>query len=394
VPAVLGKLLRDEAIGGKLIIVAAAAALIIANTPLRSAYDSLWHQVLSITVAGHGVSLDLRHWVSEGLMAIFFSVVGLEIKREIVKGQLRHFRTALLPIGAAVGGMLVPAILFIALTTNSPEAIRGWAIPTATDIAFALAVVSLLGNRVPSALKLFLLTLAIVDDLGSIAVIALFYGSSIAPLPVVGAVAIALGIIVLSRFRRISVWLFALLGIAFWYAVLKSGIHASIAGAFLGLLAPLTTRNGASVAEKLETAMIPVSTFLAVPLFAFASLGVTLSSAVFDAPGAITLGWGIFAGFVTGKVLGVSLTSWLLVKLKLSELPKGSNWFQLVGVGFLAGIGFTVSVFIADAAFAANPELTDAGKISILLASLVSAVGGYLFLRHRKKVEEILLQDV
>jgi NhaA family Na+:H+ antiporter len=235
-PIVLRQLLKDEAIGGKLILLAAVVALIVANTPLRTVYDSFWNQVLSITIAGHGASLDLRHWITEGLMAIFFLVVGLEIKREVVKGQLRHFRTALLPIGAAVGGMIVPAVLFVAITANSPEAVRGWAIPTATDIAFALAVISLLGNRVPSALKLFLLTLAIVDDLGSIAVIALFYGSSIALAPVIAAAAISLGIFVLAHYHRMSIWLFAVSAIAFWYAVFKSGIHPSIAGAFFGFL--------------------------------------------------------------------------------------------------------------------------------------------------------------
>lgn len=393
-PAVLRELLKDEASGGKLTLAAAALALIVANTPLRSTYDSLWAQVLSISVANQGISLDLRHWVSEGLMAIFFLVVGLEIKREVVKGQLHYFKTAALPIGAAIGGMIIPAALFIAISTNHPDIVRGWAIPTATDIAFALAVISLLGNRVSSALKLFLLTLAIVDDIGSIAVITLFYGNHISLMPTVAAAVVALSIVLLSQYRRMSVPLFVMLGLLFWYAIFKSGIHASIAGALLGFLAPISAKGNLSVAEKLEAYLIPVATFFVVPMFAFASLGIPITHTVFDSNSSVALGWGIFAGFVLGKVLGVSLTAWVLIKLRLSELPHDTNWFQLIGVGFLAGIGFTVSVFIADIAFATSPDLVNAAKVSILIASVVSALGGYMFLRHRKSVEKMLLQDL
>ena len=393
-PAVLRELLKDEAIGGKIILVAAVLALLIANSPLKDVYESFWEQILSISIANLGVSLDLRHWVSEGLMAIFFLVVGLEIKRELVKGQLRYAKTALLPIGAAIGGMIVPAVLFIAINANQPDSIQGWAIPTATDIAFALAIMSLLGNRVSPALKLFLLTLAIVDDIGSIAVIALFYGSGIVLIPALLAIGIAAVILIISKIDRMSVPLFVLLGIAFWYVVFKSGIHASIAGAFLGFLAPLKTRSGVSVAEKLETQAIPLATFFVVPLFAFSSLGLSLDGNAFSSSDTLLLAWGIIVGFVVGKLAGVSLTSWILVKLKLAELPHNTNWFQIIGVGFLAGVGFTVSVFIADIAFVGNNKFVNASKISVLLASIISAVCGYLFLRHRKKVEKLLLKNI
>lgn len=316
-------------------------------------------------------------------MAIFFLVVGLEIKREIIKGQLRHLGNAILPIGAAIGGMIVPAVLFIIINASQPGTLRGWAIPTATDIAFTLAVMSLLGSRVKSSLKLFLLTLAIVDDIGSVAVIALFYGTSITFIPILTAVGIATTIIVLSRLRKMPMGLFVLLSIGFWVAVQKSGINASIAGVFLGLMAPLQSRTRLSVAERLERSLIPVSTFLVVPLFAFASLGLVFNSQMFSNSGSLPLVWGIFAGFVIGKVIGVTLASWILVKLRLSRLPEGTFWFQIIGVGFLAGIGFTVSVLITDVTFGASSSLAGAAKLSILVSSIVSAVIGYILLRHR-----------
>ena len=393
-PPVLRELLKDEAIGGKIILAAATLALIVANSPLSHIYEDLWTQMLSVNISNFSISLDLRHWVTEGLMAIFFLVVGLEIKREAVNGQLRRFRTALLPIGAAIGGMVVPAILFIAINADNPESVRGWAIPTATDIALALAVMSLLGNRVSSSLKLFLLTLAIVDDLGSILVIALFYGSGIVLGPLFITALIALIILRLSWMKRLTLSLFVVLGVLFWIAMLKSGIHASIAGALLGFLAPLSSRNDKSVAEQLESSLIPVSTFFVVPLFAFASLGLNISNNPLSASGSKSLVWGIIIGFIAGKVIGISLVSWLLVRLGLSELPKNTNWFQLIGAGFLAGIGFTVSVFIADIAFEGEIGLLSAAKVSILIASLISGIGGYLFLRHRKRVEEVMMTEL
>jgi NhaA family Na+:H+ antiporter len=393
-PPVLRELLKDEAIGGKLILGAAVLALLVANSPLQQVYEDFWTQVLSVNLSDFSISLDLRHWVSEGLMAIFFLVVGLEVKREAVNGQLRKFRTALLPIGAAIGGMIVPAILFVSINAGNPENLRGWAIPIATDIAFALAIMSLLGKRVSSSLKLFLLTLAIVDDIGSILVIALFYGSGILVMPLLLAGVIAIAIVSLSRTQYLSMPLFIILALLFWYAIFASGIHASIAGALLGFLAPIKSSKGTPISEKLEKSMIPVSTFLVVPLFAFASLGLDLSDNPFNAEGAQSLALGIIVGFIVGKVIGIALVSWLLVKFKMADLPTATNWFQIVGVGLLAGVGFTVSVFIADIAFESNIQLLHASKASILISSVIGGLGGYLFLSHRKRVEQAMMTEL
>lgn len=388
IPTIANKLLKDEALGGKLILLAAVLALVVANSPLSTYYQEFWNHVLSIGVGDYAISMSLSHWVSEGLMAIFFLVVGLEIKREIVRGRLRDPRAAVLPIGAAIGGMIVPAVLFFMINQGQPETLRGWAIPIATDIAFAVAVMSLLGNRVSSALKLFLLTLAIVDDIGAVLIIALFYNSGLSPAFLIASLLLCGLILVLNRLKLMSVALFVLLSVVLWVFVYESGVHASITGALLGLLAPLAAYKGSSIAERLESASIPVSTFIVVPLFAFASLGIVVAIDTLSLGS--TLAWGIVIGLVFGKVIGVTLTSWVLVRLKLAVLPDKSNWFQLAGVGLLAGIGFTISVFIAELAFSDNASLMNTAKISILIASTVSAIAGYLFLRHRQKVEEIL----
>ena len=390
IPAILRTLLKDEAIGGKLILLASAAALIVVNSPLRGGYESFWQQNLTIGFNQHVISMSLNDWVSQGLMALFFLVVGLEIKREFIRGELRRAKTALLPIGAAIGGMIVPAVLFLSVNYDQGEALRGWAIPIATDIAFALGVLSLLGRRVPSSLKVFLLTLAIVDDIGSIFVIAFFYGAGFTVAPLLAALGIA-GLLLLPPVqRRISLPLFVLLGLCFWVAVFESGIHASIAGAFLGFLAPLEADDGRAIAERLEKYVIPVSTFVVVPLFAFTSLDIYLGSYNPLREGSIQLLWGILAGLVIGKVAGITLAAWILVKLRLSHLPRNTNWFQMIGVGFVAGIGFTVSIFITELAFHSDPHLANTAKIGVFAASFISAAIGYLFLRYRRQVEDAL----
>lgn len=388
-PDVLRILLRDDAIGGKLLLGATVLALLVANSPLNPAYQSFWHYQLSIGIDQFAISLDLQHWVSEGLMAIFFLVVGLEIKREIVKGQLRNPRTAVLPIAAAIGGMVMPALFFLAFNYNHPATINGWAIPIATDIVFAIGVMSLLGNRVSSSLKLFLLTLAIVDDIGAIIIIALFYSTDTAPLYLLLATLIVITIMVINSWRAMTMPIFILLGVALWVAFFESGVHASIAGALLGLLAPLGQQRKGRIANKLEKVSIPISTFVVVPLFAFASLGIVLDANKLNGE-SYPLVWGILAGLIIGKVLGITLTSWIVIKLKLAKLPHRTNWYQLIGVGFIAGIGFTVSVFVAELAFPSSDELTNIAKISVLVASTISAVIGYLFLRHRGKVGDLL----
>jgi Na+:H+ antiporter, NhaA family len=382
IPNVLRNLLQDEAISGKLIIVAALLALIVANSPLHNLYDALWHTNLSIGFGNSVLSLDLRDWINEALMAIFFLVVGLEIKRELVHGELRKFRTALLPIGAAIGGMAVPALLYAAFNHGTSGS-HGWAIPMATDIALALGLLSLLGNRIPASVKLFLLTMAIADDIGAIAVIAVFYNTNIQimALSLVGISVLVL--IGLRRSRLLTMPLFIIFGILVWLAVYYSGIHASIAGAIIGLAAPLSVVNSRrrSIAERTELFMIPISTFLVIPLFVLANVGISLSFGLLTDTTYLSVSVGIIVGLIVGKAVGVIGVSWLLVKLGLADLPVGAHRRHMIGIGLLAGIGFTVSVFVTELAFIGNNQLIETAKIAVLIGSFISAVLGYAVLR-------------
>lgn len=382
VPEVVRYLLRDEAISGKLIIIATVVALILVNSSFHNFYELFWKIPLSIGIGDWSLSQDLRHWVNEGLMTFFFLVVGLEIKREIVQGELGKFQTAVLPIAAAIGGMIVPALLYVALNANSPDSLRGWAIPMATDIAFAIGVLALLGRRIPSALRLFLLTLAIVDDVGAIIVIALFYGSGFDFLMFGLAIVLATMTVILHRKNLLNMPFFIVIGIAMWLAINTTGVHAVITGVILGFLAPIYSRKPtrASLAERLEKFTIPVSTLIAIPLFALANTGVVLSMGKLELP-AITVASGILLGLVVGKVVGIVGASWLVVKLGVGKLPDGVRWRQLVGVGLLAGIGFTVSIFITELAFVDNEALRDAAKQSIFIASIMSGILGFMVLR-------------
>lgn len=381
-PGIARYLLRDEAISGKLIIIATIIALIFVNSSLHNLYELFWKIPLSIGIGDWSLSQDLRHWINDGLMTFFFLVVGLEIKREIVKGELGKVKTAVLPIAAALGGMIVPALLYVALNTNSPESLHGWAIPMATDIAFAIGVLALLGRRIPSALRLFLLTLAIVDDIGAIIVIALFYGSGLNFLMLGLTAAFATMTVILHKKNLLSMPLFIAIGIAMWLAINATGIHAAITGVVLGFLAPIYSLKStrASLAERLEKFTIPVSTLIAIPLFALANTGVVLTLGKFESP-AITVASGIILGLVVGKVVGIVGASWLIVKFGISKLPDGIRWRQLVGAGLLAGIGFTVSIFITELAFVDNQALRDAAKQSIFIASICSGILGFMVLR-------------
>lgn len=379
--------LKDEAISGKLILAATVLALVAVNSPLRELYETVWQTKLSLGLGDVALSLDLRHWINEGLMAFFFLVVGLEIKRELVHGELRDRSKAVLPIAAAVGGMVVPALFYL-LVNRQAGLVQGWGIPIATDIAFAVAVLSLLSRRVPAALKIFLLTLAIVDDIGAIFVIALFYAEII---NYYFLTASAVLLIVLAVFRnriarRLSVYM--LFGIVLWLTTHESGIHASIVGAALGLLAP-TRRRGTAVplAQRMEHLFLPVSTFVVLPLFAFANAGVLLTADIFNAKGAQSVIGGIVLGLVAGKILGIVVASWLMVRFGGASLPSGANWLHIVGLGFVAGIGFTVSIFITELAFTDNARLIEAAKIGIFIASILSAALGVLtLLRASRKI--------
>lgn len=368
--------LKDEAISGKLILGATILALAVVNSPFRNTYENFWNLELSLGLGSWSLSHNLRHWVNEGLMAFFFLVVGLEIKRELVRGELNDIRAAALPIGAAIGGMIVPAALYL-IVNDDPAAMRGWGIPIATDIAFAVGILMLLGRRVPLSLKLFLLTLAIVDDIGAIFVIALFYAEIIH----FGflAAAAALVILMLCLHKRLlnHLLIFLSLGAVLWVFTHLSGIHASIVGAVLGLIAPIGKNSShVTVAQKLERLFLPVSTFIALPIFAFANAGIVFSSAAFSSQLATPVMQGIILGLVAGKVLGILLATFLLVRLGVAKLPKEMRWPHIFGVGLIAGIGFTVSIFITELAFAGNQQLIETAKLSIFVASIMSAALG------------------
>ncbi|MGH9186522.1 MAG: Na+/H+ antiporter NhaA, partial [Acidimicrobiales bacterium] len=374
-PKGLREFLRTEAAGGIFLLVGALVALAWANSAWRASYDTLWSSDVDLRIGSVGFHGDLRLFVNEALMAVFFFVVGLEIKRELVAGELRTWRTAALPAIAAFGGMVVPAVLYTAFNFSGDGA-AGWGVPMATDIAFAVGVLALFGSRVPSSLKLFLLTLAIVDDVGAIAVIAVFY-TDVVHLDALAAAASVLILMGLMRWQKVN-WmpLYFACGVVVWLAVHESGVHATIAGVVLGLLAParpLTpravaaewahdlaadpapgdlramatlARSSVSVAERLEHDLHPVSSFVIVPLFALANAGVRLEAAALDSSAARLVAVGVVVGLVVGKLAGISLFAWLAVRSGLGRLPDGATWLQLVGVAAIAGIGFTVSLFI------------------------------------------------
>jgi NhaA family Na+:H+ antiporter len=353
------KFLQLEAAGAVLLLVAAVVALVWANAGGAS-YERLWHW--------H----DLDHVVNEGLMAIFFFIVGLEIKRELVTGELRSRRQASTPVLAALGGMVVPAGLFLAVNGGGRGA-HGWGIPMATDIAFALGVATLLGRRVPPGLKLFLLALAIVDDLGAITVIAVFYATDVRLWALVVAVLAVGGLALLRTIgARHAGWLpvYGALGVSVWLAVRASGVHATIAGVVLALLVP------AAAAERVERALHPWSSLFIVPVFALANTGVVLEAAAFEAPGTSRVALGVGAGLVAGKLVGVTLGAYAAVRLGVGALPDGVTWRHVVGAAALAGIGFTVSLFVTDLAFPTDASLRAASKFGILAASVAASVIG------------------
>lgn len=385
VATLLETFLKDETIGGKLILVAAILSLIVVNSPLRDEFNNFWHIPLSLGLGGWSLSLDLRHWLNEGLMAFFFLVVGLEIKREFIKGELKDIRTAILPIGAAVGGMVVPAFVYLLFNFNS-GGFQGWGIPIATDIAFAVAVLSLLSNRVPLSLKIFLLTLAIADDIGAIFVIALFYAEIINYWYLAASFIITAGIFLFRKKLTYKLLAVSLLGVVLWLTTHLSGIHASIVGAVMGFLAPVArSSERVGVSERVEKFFLPITTFFVLPIFAFANAGFLFSASALTSNQSIF--WGVALGLALGKVVGITAASWLLVKLRLARLPAGINWKHITGTGFIAGIGFTVSIFITELAFADNLAYTNTAKMAIFAASASCAVIGYSLLRTAKTTD-------
>ncbi len=369
-----------EAKAGLALMAAAVLAMIVANSPLSAMYNDVLHSKLSLGIAPLALSKDVLHWINDGLMAIFFFVVGLEIKREVAIGALSNRKTAMLPVIAAIGGMIVPAMIYVAVNWGDQSALRGWAIPAATDIAFAVGVLALLGNRVPVSLKIFLLALAIIDDLGAIIIIALFYSANLSWMSLLLAAA---GLLVLWGFNRsniTNVWPYIIVGLVVWLCVVKSGVHATIAGVATALMIPIAGARGTTARplEALEHALVPWVSFAIVPIFAFANAGVSLhgvSPANLLAPVPLGIALGLFLGKAVG-IYGFARTA---ISAGFSEMPKGASHAQLFGVAVIGGIGFTMSLFIGTLAFPDPSRAADL-RIGVLTGSILSAVAGYLIL--------------
>ncbi len=399
-----------EAAGGVLMLVATVAALVWVNSPWQDSYFDFWHSHVSFSVADYHFDQSLEHIVQDGLMAVFFFVIGLEIKREMVTGQLRDPRFASLPAVAALGGMVVPALIFFAFNAGGPGQ-DGWGIPMATDIAFAVGLLSLLGNRISRQMKVFLLTLAIVDDIGAILVIAIFYTNDLSGNWLLTAAILLAGILVL---RRLHVWylpVYIVIGVAFWLAVLESGVHATIAGVVLGLITPAKPlqseeearrwanwlemqdvvhlddvrrvgfhiRESQPVSLRIEELLHPIAGYLIIPVFALSAAGVELSGDVLSDAVTSPVTLGVAIGLVVGKTAGISLFSWIAHRLGWVTIPRSLSGLHMVGLAMVAGIGFTVSLFISRLAFD-DPSVADESRIGILVGSLIAAVVGLAIL--------------
>jgi NhaA family Na+:H+ antiporter len=372
--------LRDEAAGGLVLLAATVVALVWANTPAREAYDSLWATNLRIGVGDIAIGDDLRHWVNDGLMALFFFVVGLEIKRELVAGELSDRRAAALPVLAAIGGVALPALLFT-LIVGGGEGARGWAIPMATDIAFAVGVLALLGDRVSSGVKVVLLAIAVVDDIIAIAIIAVFYASDV---QLGWLVAAGAGLALCVALRLAGVWRVAVylpVGLFVWAATHESGVHATIAGVVLGLMTPTGRVRGRAVLESLEQRLHPLTSFVVVPLFALANAGVYLGGGALGDAAASRVAWAVAVGLVVGKLIGIGFASVVADRSGVAALPPGVGRRDVIGIAALGGIGFTVSLFITSLAFDSQ-VLQDEAKVGIFAGSILSALIGTSILRR------------
>jgi len=374
-----------EAASGLILLIAAILALFISNSDLSEFYFHSLEKYLFIGVNEFGLKLSVHHWINDALMAIFFFFVTLEIKREFLQGELSNIKQAMLPIIAAVGGMLVPALFYVFINWGNSETMNGWAIPSATDIAFSLGILSLLGSRVPISLKVFLTALAIIDDLGAILIIAFFYSGDLS-IPYLSL--ILLSYILLLVLNKFSVKIFIpylIIGLFMWFFTYKSGIHATIAGVLLASTIPHRINDkDFSLLVKIEHAISPYVAFMIMPLFAFANAGVNLEGLSFSSLLA-PVPLGILCGLFFGKQIGVLLFSYVSIKLKFAEAPNNSNWLSLYGVSILTGIGFTMSLFVGNLAFVENAQYMDGVKIGVLTGSLLSTVFGYVILLMSSK---------
>jgi len=374
--SIMRRFLDSEVAGGLVLMAAAALALIVANSPLSQTYFDVLHVYIG--------PLSLAHWINDGLMAVFFLLVGLEIKREFIDGQLASWPNRMLPGIAAAGGVILPALIFAALNFNDPEKLRGWAVPSATDIAFALGVLSLLGSRVPSSLKVFLATLAILDDLAAVVIIAIFYTAEISMPYLGGAFVTAIALFAMNRMGVMKLLPYLIGGAILWFFVLNSGVHATVAGVVTALMIPLKAAPGkpddmSSPLHILEHALAKPVAFIVVPIFGFANAGISFSGLDGSVFGD-TLTLGILLGLFVGKQLGVFGAAWLAIKSGLAQKPMGASWAQLYGVAILCGIGFTMSIFIGLLSFPSDLMQTET-KIGVLAGSALSAIFGYGLLR-------------
>ena len=366
-----------EAASGLLLIAAAALALIVNNSPLSHYYTAFLDVPVAVQIGALQIAKPSLLWINDGLMALFFLLIGLEVKRELLEGQLSKPSQVVLPGAAAIGGMVVPALIYWFINKDYPDALGGWAIPMATDIAFALGVLALLGKRVPVSLKLFLMTLAIIDDLGAIIVIAVFYSSELSGVSLLLAAACLIVLIAMNRMGVIKVAPYMIVGLILWVCVLKSGVHATLAGVTLAFCIPLRTKNSeTSPLMSIEHALHPWVAYAILPLFAFANAGVSLTgvslhSFVSHVP------MGIAAGLLIGKTLGVFGLTWIAIKTGMAALPAGANWGQVFGVAILCGIGFTMSLFVGSLAFVAGSDYVGMDRRGILTGSILAALIGY-----------------
>lgn len=379
--------LRLEASSGILLLVAAVLAMLVVNSPAKELYDALLETPVEIRIGSFQIAKSLLHWINDGLMAIFFFLIGLEVKREVLDGELSEPARVVLPIIAAIGGMAVPAIIYSVINWGDPAAMKGWAIPSATDIAFSLAVLALLGSRIPNTLKLFLMTLAIVDDLGAIIIIAIFYTSNLSVYSLLVALIAMLALYALNRKGVLSLTPYILIGIVLWAAVLKSGVHATLAGVITAFFIPFRKLPGESKTqiELMEEDLHPAVVYGILPLFAFANTGISFAGMSLDSllhPVPV----GIAAALFLGNQIGVFGLSWIAIKSGISKLPQGVSWLQLYGVACLCGIGFTMSLFISSLAFEqTSSELVVDDRLGILIGSIASASLGYFILRLRSR---------
>ena len=379
--AAIKDFLKFEAAGGIILILASVIALVLANSPLSALYTATLDMPVAIQFGALEIAKPLILWINDGLMAIFFFLVGLEIKREFLEGELSSPSQLALPAMAAIGGMVVPALIYVAINHGNPAHLAGWAIPTATDIAFALGILALVGSRAPLSLKILLTAIAIIDDLGAIVIIAIFYTDDLSVSALITGGGVIAGLVIANRLRITRPAVYILLGIALWVCTLKSGVHATLAGVVTAFAIPMqaSTKDSPSMLKDLEHRLHPWTAYLILPLFAFANAGVSFTGiglSSFVEPVKIGISVGLFAG----KQIGVFIMLWLGVKLGFSAMPQDTNWRQLYGVSLLCGIGFTMSLFIGSLAFE-HASFDVPVRLGVLTGSIISAVCGYLLLR-------------